>query len=92
MIKSFLHKGLKEFFYHDNKKKIPAKHAKKLALVLDLLDAAYDILDMNFPGSHLHLLEPKNNGRWAVDVSGNWRVTFVFDNGNAYQVNYTDYH
>lgn len=92
MIKSFSHKGLKEFFYHDNKKKISAKHAKKLALILDLLDAAYDISDMSFPGSHLHLLEPKNAKRWAVNVSGNWRITFIFANGNAYKVDYIDYH
>ena len=47
---------------------------------------------MNFPGSHLHLLELKHHGRWAVDVSGNWRVTFIFHDGDAFEVDYLDYH
>lgn len=47
---------------------------------------------MNFPGSSLHLLQPKQEQRWAVKVSGNWRVTFIFLEGDAYEVNYTDYH
>ena len=92
MIKSFLHKGLEDFFYDGTKKKISAKHAKKLLLILDLLDAAHDISDMNFPGSYLHLLEPKKDQRWAVSVSGNWRVAFIFDGGDAYKVDYLDYH
>lgn len=92
MINSFSHKGLADFFYDNTKKRIPAKHAGKLALILDLLDAAHKISDMNFPGSNLHLLEPKKENRWAVKVSGNWRVTFIFKDGDAYKVNYIDYH
>jgi len=34
---------------------------------------------MDLPGYRLHLLKPKKDGRWAVDVSGTWRVTFEFD-------------
>ena len=92
MIKSFVHKGLEDFFYDGTKKGIQAKHARKLALVLDLLDAAHKISDMNFPGSSLHPLEPKKQNRWAVKVSGNWRVTFIFEDGDAYNINYIDYH
>jgi proteic killer suppression protein len=47
---------------------------------------------MNFPGSGLHLLEPKKEKVWAVKVSGNWRITFRFEDGDAYDVHYTDYH
>jgi proteic killer suppression protein len=47
---------------------------------------------MNYPGSGLHLLEPKTAGRWAVKVSGGWRIVFVFENGNAYYVDYINYH
>ena len=92
MIKSFTHKGLESFFFDGSRKKIHPKHAKKLALILDLLDAASVVSDMNFPGSGLHLLEPRQNGVWAVKVSGNWRVTFYFEACNAYDVNYVDYH
>ena len=92
MIKSFLHKGLKEFFYDGTKKGINASHASKLEGVLDRLDAAAEIRDMNYPGAGLHLLEPKKNKIYAVLISGNWRITFKITDGNAYVVNYLDYH
>jgi toxin HigB-1 len=47
---------------------------------------------MGYPGSGLHPLLPKSELRWAVSVSGNWRITFKFKNGDAYDVNYEDYH
>ncbi|HEY85002.1 MAG TPA: peptidase [Chloroflexi bacterium] len=92
MIKTFIHKGLEDFFFDGSLRKIQPKHSKKLALILDLLDAAASAGDMNFPGSRLHLLEPKQDKVWAVKVSGNWRVTFRFEDGDAYDVNYVDYH
>jgi len=92
MIKTFKHKGLEKFFDDGISKGIQAKHAAKLALILDLLDAADIISVMDFPGSRLHLLQPKKDQRWAVNVSGNWRVTFVFHYGDAYDVDYCDYH
>jgi toxin HigB-1 len=48
--------------------------------------------DMNIPGFRLHPLKGSLTGYWAVSVSGNWRVTFRFDNGDAVDVDYMDYH
>lgn len=92
MIQSFIHKGLRKFFEEGSKRYIQPKHAETLELILDRLNAADEIGDMNYPGSNLHLLEPKQENRWAVKVSGNWRVTFRFENGDAHEVNYEDYH
>ena len=92
MIKSFAHKGLELFFYTDNTKGIQAKHAAKLRLILDLLDAASCASDMNFAGSYLHPLKGTLQEHWSVRVSGNWWLTFRFEDGNAYIVNYQDYH
>ena len=92
MIKSFIHKGLEKFFLDGVKKGIQAHHSKKLELILDTLNAAEKINDMDFPGSVLHLLEPKKEKVWAVKVSGNYRVTFQFEDGDAYVVDYRDYH
>ena len=92
MIQTFKHKGLEKFFYDGTTKGIQAKHTSKLEAILDLLDAADTISVMNFPGSRLHLLQPKKDRRWAVDVSGNWRVTFIYHDGDAYEVDYRDYH
>jgi len=92
MIKSFAHKGLEKFFYYGTKKGIQPKQASKIGDILDRLDAAAITDDMKFPGSGLHLLEPKKEGKWAVKVSGNWRITFKFKHGDAYEVDYVDYH
>jgi len=86
MIKSFSHKRLEDFFYDGVKKGIQPKHLKKLGEILDRLHAAADLGDMKYPGSGLHKLDPKNEERFAVDVSGNWRITFIFKDGDAYEV------
>ncbi len=92
MIISFVHSGLEKFFSDGTKRGIQPKHADKLTDILDRLDAANEIRDMSYPGSGLHLLEPKKDGRWAVKVSANWRITFCFRDGDAFDVNYEDYH
>jgi proteic killer suppression protein len=92
MIKSFSHKGLENFFYDDIKKGIQPKHADRIACILDRLDATNVIGDMNYPGSGLHLLKGKKKGKWAVKVSGSWRIVFKFGKGDAYEVDYEDYH
>jgi len=47
---------------------------------------------MGLPGLGLHPLKGESRGRWAVEVSGNWRVTFAFDGRDAVDVDYEDYH
>ena len=91
-IKSFRHKGLEDFFYDGSKKGVQSKHAKKLAYILDLLNRARFVGDMNFSGSNLHPLKGDMGGLWALRVSGNWRVVFSFHEGNAYLVDYLDNH
>ena len=91
MIKSFKHKGLEKLFYDGLARGIQPKHKTKLEDVLDLLDAMIQIEDINFPGSKLHKLEPKKENIWSVKVSGNWRVTFKFIEGDVFEVNYIDY-
>lgn len=92
MIKSFRHKGLENYYYNGSKKGIQPKHASKLADILDQLNASVRVEDMNFPGSGLHPLKGDRKGLWAVKVSGNWRVIFLFHEGNAEEVDYLDYH
>ena len=47
---------------------------------------------MNAPGWRLHSLHGNLEGHWSVDVSGNWRLTFTFENEDAILVDYQDYH
>ena len=92
MIKSFKHKGLRVFFETGSKKGIQAKHAIKLRLQLAALDTAQVIEDLDIPGYRLHQLKGLRKDTWSITVNGNWRITFEFENGHAYIVDYEDYH
>ena len=59
---------------------------------LAALDTAETIDDMDIPGFRLHALKGSDKGRWSIWVNGNWRVTFEFENGNAFILDYEDYH
>lgn len=92
MIISFKHKGLQKFYESGSTAGIQNAHKIKLRMILVALDSTQEINDMDIPGFKLHLLKGKLKGLWSVTVNGNWRVTFKFENGNIYVVNYEDYH
>ncbi len=92
MIKSFKHKGLKKFFETGSKVGIIPEHASKLGRILDRLDAAINANDMNLPGYRLHKLSGQKTDMWSVTVSGNWRITFIFEGEDVFIVDYMDYH
>lgn len=71
---------------------ITAAHDKRLRLILGRLDASHEPKDMNLPGLRLHKLTGSLEGYWAVEVSGNWRITFCFQEHAACDVDYLDYH
>ena len=91
-IKSFRHKGLEDFFYDGSTRGINPKHAEKLSTRLDRLDAATGPGDMDLPGYRLHALKGRMKGRYAIDVSGAWRLTFAFEGEDAIVVDYEQYH
>ncbi len=91
-IKSFRHKGLERFFETGSKAGIQPKHGERLRLILGRLNVATGPQDMNLPGLGLHELRGRRAGTWAVSVSGNWRVTFLFAGKDAEQADYEDYH
>ncbi|MEZ8887913.1 type II toxin-antitoxin system RelE/ParE family toxin [Vibrio sp. 10N.247.311.14] len=92
MIKTFKHKGLKKFFETGSKAGIQAKHERKLRMQLAAIDTATIIDDVDLPGFKLHPLKGDGDGIWSITVNGNWRITFEFIDGNAYILNYEDYH
>ncbi len=92
MIVSFKHKGLEKFFLSGSAAGIQAKHAAKLQVQLMTLNEAQDIDQMNFPSWRLHPLKGNLAGYWSITVNANWRLTFKFENGSAYIVDYQDYH
>lgn len=92
VIRSFQHDGLKEFFLTGSKAKIQPAHAKRIAQQLQRLNAAEQIADMNDPSYRLHPLKGQMAGLWSIRVNGNWRITFRFEDGDAFVVDYQDYH
>lgn len=92
MIKSFIHKGLKDFYETGSKKGIQPEHAPKLGRILDRLDVSTSPKDMDLPGYRLHPLKGDKKEMWSVSISANWRITFYFVGEDAYLVDYIDYH
>lgn len=92
VIKTFKHKSLKKFFETGSKAGIQAAHAKRIKLILDLLNSALEAKDMNFPGSNFHPLKGDLKGFYSVHVNGNWTIIFRFENGKANDVDLIDYH
>jgi len=92
MIISIRHKGLRELFEKGKSAKIQQDHKNRLQMILTILNAATEIRDINFPGSGLHQLKGDLEGYWVIRVSGNWRLTFQFKEGDVLEVDYVDYH
>ncbi|MGC9292229.1 MAG: type II toxin-antitoxin system RelE/ParE family toxin [Acidobacteriaceae bacterium] len=92
MIRSYRHKGLREFAATGSKAGIQPKHADRLRRLLTALDVASQPEDMAAPGHNLHALGGDLEGHWAVNVSGNWRLTFTFEGEDVASLDYLDYH
>ncbi len=92
MIKSFRHKGLRRLFETGSTSGVQTGQVKRLRMQLAALDTAKVIGDMDVPGFRLHRLKGVMQTRWSISVNGNWRITFEFKDGNAYILDYEDYH
>jgi proteic killer suppression protein len=92
VIRSFRHKGLRQFYETGSSSGVQAAHVKRLRMQLAALDSARSIDDMDIPGFRLHPLKGPLRGRWSIRVDGNWRLTFEFRDGYAHVLDYEDYH
>lgn len=92
MIKSFKHKGLERLFTEGSAGGVQTNYAPRMRLILDALDAAEQIAELDVPGFRLHPLKGDKRNLWSIRVSGNWRITFSFEEGNAHMLNLEDYH
>ena len=92
MIRRFRHRGLKRLYERDDRSGVNAAHVARLERILTLLDVAQRPADVDLPGYRLHPLKGERKGEWSLSVSGNWRVTFRFDEGDVTDLNYEDYH
>jgi proteic killer suppression protein len=92
MIRSFRHKGLALFFASGKASGIPPKLATRIRVRLAVLDKARASADADVAG---YRLPPRGGqaGRWAIDISGPWRITFEWGKDNhVYRVDLEQYH
>ncbi len=92
MIKSFQHNGLRRFFEDDDGRKLPQDMLARIALILSTLQAAQEIEGMDIPTFRLHPLKGELKGFYSVTVRANWRIVFRFEDGQAFDVDFVDYH
>jgi proteic killer suppression protein len=91
MIKTYKSKALEAFGTQGDASKLPVKNHGRVGRILHALDAATKPEDMNLPGYRFHSLATKPK-RYAVDASGNYRVTWAWEAGDAIAVDIEDYH
>ncbi|MEX2594457.1 MAG: type II toxin-antitoxin system RelE/ParE family toxin [Anditalea sp.] len=94
MIKSITHKGLKNYWTKGDESKLPSSMVKKIRIILDLLnDVSIVPQDFEpFKNLRIHPLKGTLKGFWSLGVTGNWRIIFKFENGNAYEIDLLDTH
>lgn len=93
MIASFRHRGLRRLYETGDGREVQQNQLQRIRRVLGILDTASGIDDVNqLPGMRLHLLKGNLAGFWSVSVSGNWRIIFRFEDGEAFDVDLVDYH
>ena len=86
------HKGLRALHGQDNPSRVPAGLVPRLKRILFRLQEATHPRSADAPGFRLHPLKGDRTGQWSVRVSGNWRVVFRFEDGEAVDVDLIDYH
>jgi proteic killer suppression protein len=83
---------LERLFVRGDRSKVRPEFVAKVERVLARLNASVEAEDMDAPGFGLHAMGGDYKGYWSVVVSRNWRVVFRFENGDACDVDFVDYH
>lgn len=74
-------------------RRLPADVVKRARRKLEYIDLVARLDDLKVPpGNRLHALERERAGQHAISVNDQWRICFRFADGDAYDVEITDYH
>ena len=92
MIRSFRHKALKRFFEDDDPRRLPAEMVPRIQDILTVLSEAAAVEELDLPPYRLHALKGDLKGFYAMMVRANWRIIFRFEDGDAFDVDFLDYH
>jgi len=93
MIKTFADKHTQKLYLTGKSKRLPFHLAKNAVRRLDYIDNATCIEDLYVPPSNrMHALRGDREGQFAISINDQWRICFSFEDGDAYDVEITDYH
>ncbi len=93
MIKTFADRQTQQLYLVGKARRIPADVAKRAVRKLEQVNAATRIEDLRVPpGNRLHSLEGDRQGQYSIAVNDQWRICFQFRDGDAYDVEFCDYH
>ncbi|MBB4613160.1 type II toxin-antitoxin system RelE/ParE family toxin [Novosphingobium taihuense] len=93
MIVSFANKETEVLWSGQRSRKLPAEIQSRALAKLAMLDAAAELDDLrNPPGNRLHDLKDDRAGQHSISINKQWRICFVWKDGNAHDVEITDYH
>ncbi|MGH8637876.1 MAG: type II toxin-antitoxin system RelE/ParE family toxin [Burkholderiales bacterium] len=96
MIQSFGDKTTADLFREANTRaarRVPRDIWRMVQRKLKVLDVAAKLDDLAAsPGNRLELLKGDQAGRHSIRVNDQYRATFRWENGNAYEVRVEDYH
>lgn len=84
--------GRRPLHERDDRAKLPAQSVPLLRRIWFRLEEATHPRSADAPGFRLHPLKGDRAGQWSVRVSGNWRVVFRFEEGEAVAVGLVDCH
>jgi proteic killer suppression protein len=93
VIKTFADRHPQELYATGKSKRFPPDIAKRAKRKLEYVDLATCLDDLKVPpGNRLHELERERRGPRAIAINDQWRVCFRFVDGDASDVEITDYH
>jgi proteic killer suppression protein len=93
MIRSFADKETRKLFEGTKSKAVPPDVRERAESKLAVLDAAKNLEDLRAPQSNrLHKLSGNRAGQWSISINMQYRICFSFEDGDAYDVEITDYH
>ena len=93
MIKTFADKRTKDLYESGKSKRFSPDMWERALRKLEYLDLATSLIDLKVPPSNrLHKLERDRAGQYSISINDQWRVCFRFEDGDAYDVEITDYH
>lgn len=93
VIKTFADRRTRELYENGTSKRFPSGVWERAVRKLEYLDLAMSVTDLKVPPSNrLHKLDRDRAGQYSISVNDQWRVCFRFEDGDAYDVELTDYH